>query len=87
MSVQLVNACASQKKAGPKSSATAGRAEAERINVSTNAPKSVLLTIMLVDLEMDIYYLTPLSLSRMALTPLAVDISALYLHYFINDRK
>jgi hypothetical protein len=50
VSVQLLNACPSQKNAGPKSSAAAGRAEAARISISTNAPKSVLLIILLIDL-------------------------------------
>jgi hypothetical protein len=50
VSVQLLNACASQKKAGPKASAAAGRAEAARISISTNAPRSVLLIILLIDL-------------------------------------
>ena len=58
----MLKDCASQKKAGPKSSAAAGRVEAANISISTNAPKSVLLILVLVDLEMLIYYLTPLSL-------------------------
>ena len=64
MSVQLLNACASQKKAGPKASAAAGRAEAAKVNIRTNAPKSVLLIILPVDLEVSIYFFTPLSLGQ-----------------------
>ena len=38
---------ASQKKAGPKLSAAAGRAEATSMNISANAPKSTLLLKLL----------------------------------------
>jgi hypothetical protein len=65
--VQLLNDCASQKKAGPKVSAAAGGAEVARINTSTNTPKSVLVVTLLFDLEMPIYYFTPLSLGQKAL--------------------
>ena len=58
----MLNDCASQKKAGPKSSATAGGAKAARIRISTNVPKRVLLVMVLVDLKMLIYHFTPLSL-------------------------
>jgi hypothetical protein len=78
----LLKVCASQKKAGPKSSAAAGRAEAARSRISTNAPKSVLLVIVLVDLEMLIYQFTPLSLGQKAPTLLV-----LYLLKRLRDRN
>jgi hypothetical protein len=43
----LFSVPASQKKAGPKLSAAAGRAETARMNISANAPKSALLLRLL----------------------------------------
>lgn len=48
MSVQLFSVPASQKNAGPKSCAAAGRAEVVNINASTNAPKNTLLELLLI---------------------------------------